>query len=96
MTKAYDRFEVIESRRWKNLVTGATASIYGSHPSCSDADDKNWAIESCGWTIRDNQAGTVGCGRLPWKTKEEAQAVAYRWNREAAEYAEACRKAVSA
>lgn len=89
-----NRFEVIESRHWLNSKTGRTASIYGSSPYTSEAERPDWAIVSAGWTIRDNDSGTVGCGRLPWATKEEAQAVAYRWNREAAERREACRKAV--
>jgi hypothetical protein len=63
--------EVIESKHWKNKITGQTASIYGSVPYTSEVDKQNWSIELRGYTWRlDN--GTIGLGRMPVKTKEEA------------------------
>jgi hypothetical protein len=67
------RYDVIESRRWKR-DDGRTASIYGAVPWVSDAERGRWAIESVGFTVRDNQRGTVGIGRAPWPTREEAEA----------------------
>ena len=57
------RYEAIESRRWFNRKTGATASIYGSTPYISAADKPNWSIKTVGYTVRDNQTGTIGTGR---------------------------------
>ena len=74
------RYTVIESRRWKNQETGATASPYGACPWVSDSDRENWTMETVGWTVRNNQEGTIGVGRLPWKTREESQAFADKWN----------------
>lgn len=66
------RYEVIESKSWKNHKTGATASIYGACPWTNAADEPNWAMVVRGWTLRDNRNGTVGIGRLPFETKELA------------------------
>lgn len=71
--------EVIESKRWRNVNTNATASIYGAVPYTSDADKPNWIIETVGWTWR-NDNGTVGLGRAPAKTREEALEVMQRVN----------------
>jgi len=63
--------EVIESKHWVNRETGQTASIYGSVPWTGNGDKSNWHLESRGWTWRlDN--GTVGLGRQPVKTYQEA------------------------
>jgi len=71
--------EVIESKRWKNNKTQATASIYGSVPYCTDLDKPNWHIETAGWTWRmDN--GTIGLGRVAAKTKEEALEIMEAFN----------------
>jgi hypothetical protein len=66
--------EVIESRVWVNKLTGLNASLYGSCPWVSAADKANWELRTKGWTWRlDN--GTVGLGRAPAATREEACAV---------------------
>jgi hypothetical protein len=68
------RGEVIEAKRWVNATTGATASPYGAVPWTNRPGntEPNWRLEACGWTIRwDN--GTVGFGRVPFATKEEAE-----------------------
>jgi hypothetical protein len=67
------RYEVIESKMWKR-DDGASASIYGAVPWTSAAEEKRWKIVTRGYTVRDNVSGTVGIGRQPWKTREEAQA----------------------
>lgn len=67
------RYEVIESKVWRNTVTGQTASIYGACPWVSPADKPYWVIEVRGWTVRNPYTGEVGIGRQPWATKEEAQ-----------------------
>lgn len=69
-----NRFEVVPSRRWKNSVTGATASIHGSVPYYNDADKANWSIEVVGFTILDKRFNRYGIGRSPFATAAEAQA----------------------
>ena len=66
------KYEIVESKKWVNTVTGATASIYGAVPYTNDTDKANWSIEMVGYTIRNNDTGTVGLGRLPFKTMYEA------------------------
>lgn len=79
-SNARPRYEVIPSKRWCNAATGQTASIYGAVPYTSNADKPNWAVETVGWTWRDNVRGTVGLCRVPAKTEAEAQAVADELN----------------
>lgn len=69
---------VIESKCWCH-VSGRTASLYGAAPWTSAADKPNWRIETRGYTIK-NPDGTIGCGRPPCATREEAQALADRLN----------------
>lgn len=64
--------EVIPSRRWRNKTTGAIASIYGAVPWWDAAAKDHWEIETCGFTIRWPD-GTVGIGRKPFETREEAE-----------------------
>lgn len=69
--------EVIESRVWVNSRTGATASIYGALPYIGDGAE--WSIVADGWTwAMDNN--TIGCGRVPAKTRAEAEAFMAEWN----------------
>lgn len=69
---------VIPSRRWRHS-SGRTASLYGASPWTSQADRANWQIEESGFTIQ-NPDGTIGCGKPPSATREEAQALADRLN----------------
>lgn len=65
--------EVIESKSWKHKDSGSTASLYGAVPwSGAPGDEKSdWVLETVGYTIRwDN--GTVGIGRMPFKSRKEA------------------------
>lgn len=66
-------YTIIESKQWKNIKTGATASIYGSCPYYSDKDKQDWKIEVKGYTVRNERTGIVGIGRMPFATREEAQ-----------------------
>lgn len=75
--------EIIPSRRWRHSETGATASIYGCHP---DYTDPRWEVETSGWTIRWSN-GTVGCGRPPFATYEEAEAFVNRYELRQIRYA---------
>ena len=69
--------EVIESKAWVH-TSGRKASIYGAVPWTIDADKPNWSIVTTGYTLRmDN--GTVGYGRPPLPTREEAEAVLANW-----------------
>ena len=71
--------EVIESKRWVNKVTGQTASIYGAVPYFGDQGKANWSIEVVGYTWKlDN--GTIGLGRIPAKTYEEAIEIMIKFN----------------
>lgn len=65
--------EAIPSKRWRNKKTGAIASLYGAVPWTTPAEKADWEVETVGWTVR-NDNGTIGIGREPWKTKEEADA----------------------
>lgn len=66
--------EVIEAHVWVNTTTGATASIYGACPWTSDTEKASWEIQARGYTWRlDN--GTIGLGRKPAATREEAETI---------------------
>lgn len=67
------RYEIIESRVWIHATTGAKVSPYGAAPWCSEADRPNWTLTAVGYTVRDNRMGTVGIGRVPFLTREQAQ-----------------------
>lgn len=65
--------EVIPSRQWHNAETGRTASLYGAAPQ-----GDGWQIRNVGYTLR-MANGTVGCGRPPFPTREDAVAFANAW-----------------
>lgn len=67
-----NRYKVIESKRWIG-PNGRTASLYGSVPYTNEADKPLWKIQVIGWTVENTVTGTIGIGRQPWATKEEAQ-----------------------
>ena len=64
-------YEIIESKQWQ-CTDGRTASIYGACPYVSDADKANWTIKAVGFTVRNMKTGTVGIGRKPFATFDEA------------------------
>lgn len=66
--------KIVESKHWINKITGQKASIYGAVPYTNEVDKQNWCIETVGFTWQlDN--GTIGLGRAPAKTYEEAKEV---------------------
>jgi hypothetical protein len=71
-------WEVIPARRWRH-TSGRSASVYGALPWTSDAGKAEWTMETSGWTWRMSN-GTVGLGRVPAATREEAEAVMARVN----------------
>lgn len=71
------RAEVVPSRRWRQAITGRTASIYGAKPTGPD-----WAIVASGWDIYWHGDGTVGRCKPPFQTEEEAVQYAANWNKE--------------
>jgi len=71
--------EVIPARRWRNIKTGMSASLYGAVPWTSNAAKDDWQIEESGWTWR-NANGTIGLGRAPAATRQEALDVMARVN----------------
>jgi hypothetical protein len=74
------RYEIIDSRHWKH-ASGATASLYGAVPWSNEADRVNWRIVIVGYTVRDNVRGTVGIGRKPFETYNEAETWVYEQNK---------------
>jgi len=73
------KYEIIESKQWQ-CTDGRTASIYGSCPYVSDADKAHWAIKTVGYTVRNTKTGTVGIGRKPFATLDEAQQFINQFN----------------
>lgn len=72
---------IVLSRRWRNMQTGQTASIYGAVPYTRESERADWMIETVGWTWElDN--GRVGLGRPPAETYEAALAVLKQINGE--------------
>lgn len=63
--------KVIESKKWINNKTGRTASIYGSVPYTNELDKQDWSIQVVGWTWQCAD-GTIGLGRVPVKSYDEA------------------------
>jgi hypothetical protein len=72
-------YEATPSRIWRR-DDGRTASPYGACPWTSKAEAARWKIEQVGWTVRDNSTGTIGLGRAPFKTEDEAREMASRLN----------------
>lgn len=74
-----NRFEVVPRRYYRHVLTDRTASLYGAAPWTSQADKANWTLVTDGFTVRDNDRGTVGFYglKLP-ATREEAEAFAAR------------------
>ena len=81
------KYSVVESKVWQHRETGRKVSPYGACPWMSDAEKADWELILQGWTLFDRQANTVGCGRVPWPTREAAQAQADEWNAKRAELA---------
>ncbi len=70
--------KVIESRHWVH-ATGSTASIYGAVPWTDGTDRAHWSVETHGWTWLCFN-GTIGLGRKPTETREEAIEIMNRVN----------------
>lgn len=69
---------VVESKVWRNKVTGQTASIYGSCPWRSPGEEEQWEIVVRGYTLAMSN-GTIGYGQPPMKTREEAENKLKEW-----------------
>lgn len=67
-----DTYEIIPSKHWVNLETGRTASIHGAVPYYTEREKFQWHIVQRGYTVRNVKTGTVGIGKMPWKTEAEA------------------------
>jgi len=70
--------EIIEAKHYLH-TSGRTASIYGAAPWTTESDKANWSVKTTGFTWRKDD-GTVGLGRVPAKTMEEAVEVMNRVN----------------
>jgi len=73
------RYTVVESKVWKR-DDGKTASIYSACPWTSDDEKARWSLVTVGWTVKDTALNTFGIGRAPFKTQEQAQALADKLN----------------
>jgi hypothetical protein len=70
--------KVIPARVWKHNTTGETASIHGAMPYFMTGSE-NWEIVQVGYTwVLDN--GTIGLGRKPAKTLQEAEEIMRKFN----------------
>jgi len=67
---------VLPARQWRHKFSGRTASIYGAVPWTGGLGntEKDWEMVTVGWTW-ENANGTIGLGRIPAKTKDEAEKV---------------------
>lgn len=67
------RGEVIPSRIWRHR-SGAGASPYGAVPWTGAPGNRkeDWHMEDMGWTIQWSD-GTVGIGRQPFTSKDDAE-----------------------
>ena len=74
-----NNWSVVEYAVWKH-VSGKRASIHGAVPYLSAADKTNWEVVKDGFTLYNSHSNTYGCGRPPCKTREEAQALADKFN----------------
>lgn len=73
-------YEVVVSKVWKR-DDGRTASIYGAVPWQSDDEATRWKLVETGFTVKNTQTGTIGVGKQPFQTREEAQFLADKLNR---------------
>ena len=72
---AQTKIAIIPSRRWKNSRTGQTASIRGAVPYLSLNEQRDWNVETSGFTVRITETignVTVASGRPPFPTLEAA------------------------
>ena len=74
------RYTTRQSKVWKR-DDGKTASLYGACPWATDVEKHRWVLEARGWTVFDSVTNTVGLGRKPFKTEEEAMAFCKRHNK---------------
>lgn len=60
-------YEVVESRAYVHPDKDYKVSIFGAHPG------EGWEVKTTGFTVRNMDNGTYGIGKVPWKTRQEAQ-----------------------
>jgi hypothetical protein len=70
--EANTRYEVTESRRLRNKVSGEVFGLFTALPYGAVAD---WEAVTVGWTVLDTHTGTVGVGRAPFASRAEAAAL---------------------
>lgn len=83
LRRRYGHFRVVRvipARRWQHK-DGRTASIGGSIPwtGAPGNTKADWEMVTSGWTW-ENSNGTIGLGRVPTKTREEAEEVMRKVN----------------
>lgn len=72
---ATKRFAVMPYQVWVNAATGAQLSSFSAQPATGE-----WNLITRGWTLRDNDLGTTGCGRPPVATESEAKLLCDQFN----------------
>jgi hypothetical protein len=63
---------VVPSFVLQHKTSGKVISPYSAIPMGTEPDD--WERVEKGFTLANQSAGTVGIGRVPWKTRSEAEA----------------------
>lgn len=70
------KYEVVESyvlvhKQTKHRISQFSVLPYGRN--------EDWELEPTGWTVFNPFTNQHGVGRVPWKTREEAQAYADKY-----------------
>lgn len=66
---------VIPHRHYRH-ESGRTASLYGASPWVNQSERVQWSTVESGYTWSDSSSGTIGLGRAPVATREDAEAIA--------------------
>ena len=89
--------DVIPNTFWQS-ASGRQASLYGALPWWTDAQKQSegWRKVTDGWTIRDNNSGTIGGYNVDSRDETAVRALAHRMNTDRRNAQEACRRMVDA
>lgn len=67
------KYEVVPHSFYRH-VSGKTASYHGALPWCNASEQLQWTFVQEGYTVYNPLTNEFGIGRVPWNTREEAQA----------------------
>jgi len=77
-----NRYSVMPYRYYRR-DDGRTASIFGACPWVSAAEEIRWSLVDGGFTVWDSLTNTSGLGRVPFKSRTEADAFVSKINAQA-------------